>query len=571
MGGESHIPINFFTRLQLLVCSWFLGERSYYEEEEEGNNTNYNQSNKQNEFNHQALFKRIVSENHCLFEEDNQKSRKEKLIDTVKFALEDDFKSVLDLAVKCRTQHYMRKAPALIIAIAAGHDKRGEFNKNNPKYFRDIINEYCLIPSDMTSIYNAWISINGSKSEFPTFIKRAFEDRLKNTTSYHLGKYPKHCINMARICHPNQKSLQHNHYLNGGQIKDISTLMKEGKLSLENHERNWEALRSQGLSWIEILEALQWKLPHMAALRNIRNFALSDPGEENMKKYLEMLLAGVETGKQFPFRYITAYKNFRNPSNFRSHKKKFYGKNKNKKIKPIYIDVIVSYLEKCLQASMKCFPSLDGNVCTLSDNSGSAHGTFTSTYGKVTVSDINNLSALFAAYNCTGRGVVGIFGDNLHSYEVNKERTLLEQYDEIQEIGKTIGQDTENGVWLFFKRAFKDPDKYKFDYLFCYSDMQVGHGGLYGNDPEMDEEFIISNQNCSISQKFIDIYKCLIKYRKEVNQKINTFMVQTAGYDNTILPELIYRGAILSGWTGMEVTFAVEYVKLWNKIDNIKN
>ena len=566
MGGKSHIPINFLTRLKLLILSWFLGEPSYYKE---GNN---NQCNKQNVFKHQDLFKRIVFENYCLFEDDNQKSREEKLIDTVNLALEDDFKSVLDLAIKCRTEYHMRKGVAYILAIAARHHKRVEFNKNNPMYFRNVIIECCLIPSDLTSIHNSWISLNGSKSKFPTFIKRAFEDWLKNISSYQLEKYRKDCIDMVRICHLNKKNLRCSLEKNGDN-RDISTLMKEGKLSLEDEELKWETLRSKGLSWIEILKALQWRMPHMAALRNVRNFAFSDPGIENMNKYLEMLLAGVEGGKQFPFQYITAYKNFKSYSNNVNPNKPTYSKRKKskqivpqiKEIKSIYKDIIIHCLEECLQKSMKCFPSLDGDVISLSDNSGSAHGTFTSNYGTVKVSDINNLSALFAAYNCTGRGVVGIFGDKLHPYEVNKEKTLLEQYDEIQEIGKTIGQSTENGVWLFFKRAFEDPAKYKFDYLFCYSDMQVGHGGLYGNDPEMDEEFIITNQTYkNPNQKYIDIHGCLIKYRKEVNQKINTFMVQTAGYDNTILPELIYRGAILSGWTGNEVTYAKKYAELWD-------
>ena len=46
---------------------------------------------------------------------------------------------------------------------------------------------------------------------------------------------------------------------------------------------------------------------------------------------------------------------------------------------------------------------------------------------------------------------------------------------------------------------------------------------------------------------YIDIHKCVAKYRMEINPKFNTYMVQTAGYDNTILPESTYGGAILSG------------------------
>lgn len=524
MNGKGFKLFNPLTELHMIALSSFLGEPSYYQNIKKTNNS--------------------IIENYLIFDHKNL-SRDEIFLNACESALDYDFEKTLLFAVKCRNEFLMRKSSAHILAIAARHHKRVEFNKNNPMLFRNVINECCLIPSDLTSIHNSWISLNGSKSKFPTFIKRAFEDWLKNISSYQLEKYRKDCIDMVRICHLNKKNLRCSLEKNGDN-RDIGTLMKEGKLSLEDKELKWETLRSRGFKWIEVLEALQWRMPHMAALRNIRNFANSDPGVDNMNKYLDMLLSGVENGKQFPFRYISAYNNF--------------SVNKT----DIYSDSIVSCLEECLQKSMKSFPSLVGDVISLSDNSGSAHGTFTSTYGTVSVSDIDNLSALFAAYNCTGRGVVGLFGDDLKLYEVNKERKLLEQYDEIKEISKTVGMNTENGVWLFFKRAFNDPINYKFDHWFCYSDMQVGHGGLYGSDRTMNSEFRISNYS-----DYIEIHQCINKYRKEINSKINTYMVQTAGYNSSILPELLYRGVVLSGWTGNEVKYAYEFSKLWNQIENI--
>jgi len=523
MNGKCFKLFNPLTELHMIALSSFLGEPSYYQNVKKTNNS--------------------IIENYLIFDHKNL-SRDEIFLNTCESALDYDFEKTLLFAVKCRNEFLMRKSSAHILAIAARHHKRVEFNKNNPMLFRNVINECCLIPSDLTSIHNSWISLNGSKSKFPTFIKRAFEDWLKNTSSYQLEKYRKDCIDTVRICHLNKKNLKCSLEKNGDN-RDISTLMKEGKLLLEDKELKWETLRSRGFKWIEVLEALQWRMPHMAALRNIRNFANSNPGIDNMNKYLAMLLSGVENGKQFPFRYISAYNNF--------------SVNKT----DIYSDSIIFCLEECLQKSMKSFPSLVGDVISLSDNSGSAHGAFTSTYGTVSVSDIDNLSALFAAYNCTGRGVVGLFGNDLKLYEVNKKRKLLEQYDEIKEISKTVGMSTENGVWLFFKRAFNDPINYKFDHWFCYSDMQVGHGGLYGNDRTMNSEFRINNSD------YIEIHQCINKYRREINSKINTYMVQTAGYNSSILPELLYRGVVLSGWTGNEVKYAYEFSKLWNQIENI--
>jgi hypothetical protein len=571
MEGISYKPISPLIELSLIACSYFLGEPTYYNEDIDNKDVNPNNNNNEK-----------MSQKYILLNYDKNKSRNKIFLDACNNALNYDFSKVLEFAVKCRTEFYMRKSPAQILAIAALHPDRQEFNQKNPMFFRNAVKNCCNIPSDMTSIHQAWMSLTNSiKSDkrpgYPSFLKRSCEDKLKSTTSYQLEKYRKDNIDMVRICHPNKKSLQNNSNLNGGENRDISSLMKNGKLKLADNEMKWESLRSQGLSWIEILERLEWKMPHMAALRNVRNFAFSDPGIENMNKYLEMLLAGVEGGKQFPFQYITAYKNFKSYSNNVNQNKPTYYKRKKskqivpqiKEIKSIYKDIIIPCLEECLQKSMKCFPSLTGDVISLSDNSGSAHGTFTSKYGTVKISDIDNLSALFTAYNCTGKGVVGIFGDEYHPYIVDKNRPLLEQYDEIIEIGKTIGQGTENGVWLFFKNAFNDPTNHKFDYWFCYSDMQVGHGELYGDDSDIKNEFhfqknkSIYTSNC----KYINIHECLNKYRKEINSKINTFMVQTAGYNNAILPELIYRGSILSGWTGNEVLYAKKYSELWNEID----
>jgi hypothetical protein len=355
--------------------------------------------------------------------------------------------------------------------------------------------------------------------------------------------------------------------------------MNDGCIELDDKDTKWEKHRSLGKSWLQTLDAMEWRMPHMAGLRNIRGFCASNPGIKKVEAYLEMVLAGVKGGKQFPFRYISAYeemgKAFHRLENTRSVEddvfviaKSFKGKGDRKPpaVVPIeYKPLVMDYLERCLQASIENYPTLKGDVISLSDNSGSAHGTCTSTYGSRKISDIGNLSALFTAYRATGRGAVGVFGDHLKLYEVSKSRPLLEQYSEICELGTFVGQGTENGVWLFFKRAFENPSIYTFDHWFCYSDMQVGHGGLYGKDPDIKDQGFLWKDNNSLY--YIDIHKCVAKYRMEIKSRLNTYMVQTAGYDNSILPESTYRGAILTGWTGNEVVYADKLCDLWDEIE----
>ena len=575
MGGTSFKLFNPLTRLKLVAFSSFLGEPTYYQKVE---NELFEKRSKTFDCDITFLKK------YLLIPDDIYVSRNQTFYNATISALDFDFKKTLEIAIQCRNEFLMRRSTSQILAIAAAHPKRVEFNEKNPKLFRETLVKCWLLPGDAIACLDAWKALFGSKSKFPSFLKRAYEDRILEMTPYQQEKYRKDTISMVRLSHVSKSTLKKN--------DTIPILMEKGHLNLDDKDIKWEKHRSLGKSWLETLEAMEWRMPHMAALRNIRGFAGSNPGMENMIKYLEMLLAGVKGGKQFPFRYITAFEQMKmkfdeteetednektedNEETEETEDNEESGKKrKRKNRKPVvvsleYKDVIMDYIEKCLQQSIENYPQLEGNVACLSDNSGSAHGTMTSSYGSRTISDIGNLSALFTAYRATGYGIVGVFGNTLKFYKVNKSRRLLEQYIEIKELGTTVGAATENGVWLFFKWAFEEPDKSKFDHWFCYSDMQVGHGGLYGKDLDIINKGCLWGNKCSNSTLYIDIHKCIEKYRMQINPKINTYMIQTAGYDNTVLPESTYRGAILAGWTGNEVVYAKELCKLWDELENV--
>ena len=593
MGGKSFRAFDPLTRAKLVAFSSFLGEPTYYQpinKEKEEKEKNIHDSDSDSDSDESGNYNYLNNEkNKKIFEllkdkllipSDLGVSRNETFYNATMDALNFDFKKTLELAIQCRNEFLMRRSTAQILAIAAAHPERVKFNEENPKFFRDVLVKCWILPGDAIACLDAWKALFGSKTKFPSFIKRAYEDRLKDLSAYQQEKYRKDSISMVRLSHASKSTLKVN--------DTLPILMEKGYLDLDEKDIKWEKHRSMGKSWLETLEAMEWRMPHMAALRNIRGFADSQPGLENIKKYLEMLVSGVNGGKQFPFRYITAYEKMKESferyeanqnaeteecedENDLENKDNKSGKRKRKPIvvPTEYKDIIMEYLEKCLQASIENYPLLEGNVISLSDNSGSAHGTMTSTYGKQSISVIGNLSALFTAYRATGRGVVGVFGNELKLYEVDKSKSLLSQYSEISELGTTVGGDTENGVWLFFKWAFQNPCENKFDHWFCYSDMQVGHGGLYGKDLDIINKGFLWGNKCTKSNLYIDIHKCVDKYRMEINPKLNTYMVQTAGYDNTILPQSTYRGAILSGWTGNEVVYAKHLCELWDQIESM--
>lgn len=205
----------------------------------------------------------------------------------------------------------------------------------------------------------------------------------------------------------------------------------------------------------------------------------------------------------------------------------------------------------------------------LSDNSGSAWGTIPSEYGSVRVAEIDNLSSVIAGA-CSDEGYVGKFGDKLSIVPVSKREGLLRQAREISSNKyNDVGGSTEGGIWEFFKNAIDKREHW--DNIFIFSDQQAGHGGLYGTSAQsMDySKRGFSTGYGSIGySSYINVFELVLEYRRKVNPKVNVFSIQTAGYDNSVLPEMAYRTDILYGWTGKEILYAATKIDLWDSIEN---
>jgi TROVE domain len=480
-----------------------------------------------------------------------------------------DFEGTLDFITELRNRYLMRLNPQVILACALVHSKRAKFNSENPGKVRQIIRDSAPIPTDWCRQYELLSNLG---KPIPSVWKREIAKKLEALTPYHAlkyingsktgdnkGKTHASLVDLIRITHPRSS-----------KNPLLGEIVKTGKVEIEDSSVDtWERLRSQGKTWNEILETI--KLPHMALLRNLRNI-LEEMTEvlkvdtidrptllQSIASLCERLEGGVLKGKQFPFRYFSAYKSLKgeNPQS--------YGRRVVKEIDSELSERVLNSLEECLKISLSTIPELRGRVDCLSDNSGSAHGAFTSSYGSVKVSEIANLSALLTAMRAENGGSVWVFGDGLTEFAVDPNGSILGQLDEINQIGKTIGQGTETGIWLFWRDAIKE--KRHFDNVFIYSDMQAGYSKLYAtgtHTAEMKEFNCLANESYSA---YVDVLSLVKQYRESVNSKVNMFSVQVAGYDNSVLPDILYRGAILSGWTGKEALLAYEMSRVWDLIE----
>jgi hypothetical protein len=304
------------------------------------------------------------------------------------------------------------------------------------------------------------------------------------------------------------------------------------------------------MSWQEIVD--KGVMPHMAMLRNIRNVFKEVDDMDFCKKYMNELKNGVLKGKQFPFRYKSAYDVVKDDFKI-NHR--------------VYI---LDTLEECIDIAIDNLPKLKGTTVCLSDNSGSAWGAVTSEYGDTTIASIDNLSSVIAA-KCSDEGTVIKFGDKYKEYPISKRNGALSITETINTSGgNDVGLQTEGGIWKWFAHVLDN--KIKVDNIFIFSDMQAGTGCLYGTEEDM-RDYMKGGYGCRIRRRygsdfgFINVFKLILAYRKHVNPKVNVFTVQTAGYGDAVVPMMTYRCAILTGWTGKEVQFAAEYIKQWDEIE----
>lgn len=521
MGGDSY-KINPLDTLKMISASSIYGEPSYYRD---------------NVRDGKYTLDKLVKES-ILPDFYDGKTTTEIFTQAIDDSLNYDFKGTIDWAVELRKNYNMRLNPQVIMVRAAIHKDRDKFTSEYPGGFDNVNQQVMSRPDDVLSQMSYYLFINkGKKNNIPSVIKRSWAKRMNKFTRYNVNKYKNHeigMINAVRICHAHSDI--------------IDELMKNGTINVENTLMTWEQHKSAGKSWTWILENCE--MGHMALLRNLRG-VFSDVNDMNLcREYLNKLKSGVKYGKQFPFRYYSAIKAVENSScNFKS--------------------MIIEALEECMDISTDNYPFLKGRTMCLSDNSGSAWGSFNSEYGSVTIAEIDNLSSVITAA-CSEDGYVGKFGDKLKVFPINKRRGILDQTKKVTE-GRSndVGGSTEGGIWEFFKNAIEKKEHW--DNIFIFSDQQAGHGGLYGTHKHM-EEYKTLGYNCShgacFDDIYINVYKLILEYRKKVNPKVNVFSIQTASYNNVLIPEYAYRTNIMYGWTGKEALFASIMINQWNEIDN---
>lgn len=507
MGGPSYFLKNPLRTLQLAASSSFFGEPMYYHEDK----TDKRPRRPSRTPPHAALTDEDRNRlREVLHGTDPQEWRsltpKQIMESAIDAALDFDPEATLQEAVRLRQEAHIRATPQVILVRAAQRVKvKGT----------GLVTKYA--PQIISRADEPAMGLAYQLAEYgrpvPNSLKKAWKSRLESFDAYQLAKYRME----ARVVKTTDVvSLVH------AKSEAIDRLMKD---ELRATGETWEAIVSAEGSTRQTWEKALEQMGHMALLRNLRNLLEK---EVSPNLFLSKLIVGAATGKQLPFRYYSAYKAV------------------EKLAKPNVTDA----LETCLEAVMGNLPHFAGRVASLCDNSGSAWGTATSSMGTMRIAEIANLTGILTG-RAADEGHVGVFGDRLEMFPVGKKASVFHMVDTIGKAGQSIGGSTENGIWLFWDKAIRE--RQHWDHVFVYSDMQAGHGGLFGSKPSDYASFLWPNGG-----HYIDVPKLIAAYRAQVNPNVMVYLVQVAGYADTIMPEFYERTCILSGWGEGLLRFAAQ-------------
>lgn len=510
MEGTSWFLKNPVRTLQMVAASSFFGEPQYYVDGEVEKKT--------------ILRSASVGSDHASYLNETLKSLTppewrglnasglmESAIDK---ALDYDPEETLKLAGELRDSWNIRTTPQVIL-VRAAHHKNVKGTSLIKKYAPQIIKR-----ADEPAVCLAYQISRYGRKAIPNSLKKVWRSYLEKCSEYSLAKYTMKnrkvkTVDVVNLVHPKS---------------DAVNKLVRGELSQAGE--TWEAIVSEkgsnAASWSEAIGVMG----HMALLRNIRNFLSNGIKPE---EFMNKLKDGVANGKQLPFRYYAAAL-----------------------ANPTAPAVVLDGLEECLLNAIDNLPKFKGKTMSLCDNSGSAWDATTSSMGTMPVAQIANLTAWLTAL-ASDEGHVGRFGDTLKTEVVRKRQSIIDKLKEFERTRETIGGGTENGIWLFWNNAIKNKEHW--DTVFVYSDMQAGHGGLFGTN---DRDY---NDYKWKGGRYIDVPKLINEYRRTVNKDVNVFLVQVAGYQDTIVPEYYDRTYILGGWSDQVLKFAHELI---SKTDNVQ-
>jgi len=265
------------------------------------------------------------------------------------------------------------------------------------------------------------------------------------------------------------------------------------------------------------------RLPYMALLRNLANIFSLHPSAELRDEICHKLVQGAATGKQFPFRYWSAYKNLKDPVQREGKDKKW--------LNVLHVEQLTAALDDALRASVRSLPEflLKGRTLIACDTSGSMKNPISkkSSIQQIEIGVV--LGTLIKAE--VPETTLGVFGTKWGVHEGKiVQGSVLKTIEKV--VAMNVGWSTNGHVvadWLVEQNKAVDN-------VLMFTDCQLWDSCQEGGSLKASWQ----------------------RYLDNVNKDARIFLFDLTGYGNTPL-KITKNNVLVAGWSD-RVFEAVDYL-----------
>lgn len=445
------------------------------------------------------------------------------------------------LAVYARTKMYLRSVPLVLVTELA---KLHSGDNLVARVTDGVIGRADEI-TELLACYEMLNKRTGTKklNRLSKQLQKGLSTAFNRFDEYQFGKYNRDGAIKLRdalfLVHPKAKDELQQVLFNKIVNNTLQTpytweteLSALGQLNFDSDEAKAAAFCAK---WEELIDS--GKLGYMALLRNLRNIQEAGVSYTHFQKVCATLadVEQVAKAKQFPFRYLAAYRELINPVTkvpVQSLVKKLtalmQGSNKG------YAGELLEALEKAVQASAANIKGFDHETRVLlaCDVSGSMQ-TPVSAKSKILLYDVGLMLAMLLQSRCKNVEV-GMFGDTWKTIAVPRNNILGNVQEFYRREGE-VGYAT-NG-YLVIKDLLTR--KVKMDKVFLFTDAQLWNSSSTTGD---------------------HLQPLWLRYKAEVSPNAKLYLFDLKGYGQTPLQILRNDVYLIAGWSDkvFEVLAALE-------------
>jgi 60 kDa SS-A/Ro ribonucleoprotein len=491
--------------------------------------TNY-EGNKAYQLKHEMELYSLVC--NCMCEDQYYRKNKETLNQLKELVQKCDNQFIMKLSIYAREQMNLRSIP-LVLAILLVKKLTPHTSKSLEKQF---IKRIIQRADELTEICGIYKEFNEQKLKpIPNWLKEGIALAFENFDEYQFAKYKKSKSDITlkyiarNLVHPHPKNDEQK--LLYGKIMEYNNTKLDvpytWEVELSNAKKN---NKSKQQVWEDLIDSK--KLPYMALLRNLRNILQENVSINHITKICNMLsnAESVKKSKQFPFRFLSAYREIQEIDN-------------------IHTSDIMTALENAIEHTVDTL-KINGNIFISIDTSGSMTACI-SEKSKIRRMDIGIVLAMLLKHKT--KCITSIFAEGFKIKNFYKN-AILTNCCSIQD--GEVGHST-NG-YLVLKYAI-DNDL-MVDKIMIFTDLQLWNDNIYAMAASGNGEF-----------------KDLWKQYKKINKKCKLYLFDLAGYGNVpvkVNEDDVY---MIAGWSDriFDMLHALEngnsILKEIDKIEIVKN